>query len=360
MFLHARQRLVWGGPDSRCRARKLVLGYEEARRLLTDSHRLLAAEYLAKGPASAMSIAQVDPPEHTRLRAVVNHAFAARSIRAYQARVEGRARRLAAGLRAGDQPFDAVSGFCVPYAFGVHCDVMGVPGRFRPQLYRWSWARAADPLAGLAEIRQAELELHRGVGDVLDNLRHHPSDGVLTALLDTHEQGGLTQRELKGLAASLFFDGAHLAAAQLATALLCLLLHPAQLAPLRTGQLLPTAAVEEVLRYSPSITLGMARSSLSPAGLPAFVAFGPANRDPAAFGAPDRFDVARSPNRHLSFGRGIHHCLGAELARLELATALRVLLCERAGLRLAADPGTLAWTASPTIRTLDALPLTWY
>ncbi|MFC9294728.1 cytochrome P450 [Streptomyces sp. NPDC057011] len=300
---------------------------------------------------------------HTRIRALINGAFAAKSMRQHQPVIERRAQALAARLLARGRPFDAVAGFCVPYAFGIHCDLLGVPQEFRLRLYRWSWARAADPDAGPEQKRTAETELHRIVTGILHALGGDGQRvGVLGGLLGVHDRGVLTRGEVRGLAASLFFDGAHLAAAQLATALLCLLLHPEQLTLVRTGQAPLSGAVEEVLRYSPAITLGMARdrTGQSPSGPATCVAFGPVNRDPAAFTTPDVFDITQHPSPHLSFGRGIHHCLGAHLTRLQLSTALRVLLLEHPVLRLATPPHTLAWTASPTLRTLTAVPLTWH
>lgn len=162
---------------------------------------------------------------------------------------------------------------------------------------------------------------------------------------------------MTGLASSLFFGGHLLAAAQIANAVLGLLCHPGQLR-LVTGNLGGLGhAVEELLRWSPSITLGMPRLACTALdvgvrrvepGQAATVAFGLANRDHTVFGEPHRLDLNRSPNRHLSFGRGHHHCLGAHLMRLELHIALETLLHGLPGLALAVDEHQLTWSASHT------------
>ncbi|UQA97698.1 cytochrome P450 [Streptomyces halobius] len=310
-----------------------------------------------------MSPAEANPPRHTRTRALLNGAFAARAVRLRRPRLEARARALAASLRTAGRPCNVIAQFCTPFAFAVHCDMLGTPERLRPELFRWSLARSGDPDAGPYEIYRAEMRLHRVVVEMLDELRHRPRAGVLAHLLRVRAQGFLSEGELTGLAASLFFDGAHLVSAQLASALLCLLVHPEQLARLRAEpEALLAPAVEEVLRYSPAIALGMTRVPAAPWAGPATaatVAFMPVNRDPSVFEAPERFDITRRPNRHLTFGRGIHHCLGAELARQELLVGLGTLLRELPGLRLAVDESRLRWAASPAIRGLITLPLAW-
>jgi cytochrome P450 len=183
--------------------------------------------------------------------------------------------------------------------------------------------------------------------------------GLFASLLAARECDQLTETELTGLAASLFFDGHILAAAQIANAVLCLLLHPDQFGQVRADPALIRLAAEEVLRWSPSITLGMTRLARPPADQAASVAFGVVNRDTAVFNQPERFTVTRQPNRHLSFGCGRHHCLGAHLMRIELLVALHAVLSGLDRVQLAIAEHRLLWSASRTVRAVTRLPLHW-
>ena len=352
------------------RSLRLITGYVEACQFLTDRRwSRAAARREPIGPASAMSVTEMDPPRHTVIRGLLSHTFSPRSLEVMRSRLEHRAAEQLAVFVAPGPPADLVGGFAAPFAFMVHCDLLGVPEHSRPVLYRWSLARAVDPDAGPHEIYAAEVGLHRAVTEVLDYLRRDPREGLLGQLIAARKRGVLTETELRGVAASLFFDGHVLAAAQIANALLCLLTHRDQLRGLRADPAQLITAVEEMLRFSPSITVGMTRIATQQShrrGTPAVgsaaataVTFGLVNRDPTIFDDANHFDITRTPNRHLSFGRGTHHCLGAYLMRLELDVAVTTLLNELPGLDLAVDERHLAWSASRTIRSLHTLPLTW-
>ena len=352
-----------------CGSLRLITGYVEACRLLIDRHwSRAAARCEPVGPASAMSVTEMDPPRHTVIRRLLSHAFSSRSLETMRSQLQHRAVQQLAVLVAGGPPADLIGGFAKPFAFMVHCDLLGVPEPSRPALYRWSLARAADPNAGPQEIYAAEVALHRAVTEALGHVRRDPCVGLLAELIAAQARGVLTETELRGLAASLFFDGHVLAAAQITNGLLCLLTHRDQLQQLTADSVL-MPAIEEVLRFSPSITVGMTRIATQRSkqvGAPAAgcasakaVAFGLVNRDPAMVDNAHRFDITRTPNRHLSFGRGPHHCLGAHLMRLELDVAFTTLLMGLPALDLAIDERRLIWSASRTIRSLHTLPLTW-
>lgn len=341
---------------------EVVTGYRRACQLLTGAlwGRAVAARRELVGPASAMSVTEMDPPRHTWLRGLIGKAFAPRAVERLRPGIQRQATDLLAKLRIGGPHSDFLSQFCAPFAFAVHCDLLGVPEPARPVLYEWSLARSARPDATAAQVHAAEVGLHDAVVEVLAHQRERgAAPGLFASLLAVREQGGLTETELTGLAASLFFDGHILASTQIANAMLCLLLHPDQLNQVRADPSLIPAAAEEVLRWSPSITLGMTRTTSIPVGQAAGVAFGLTNRDPAIFDEPDRFIVTRQPNRHLSFGRGVHHCLGAHLMRTELHVALNTVLRELPDVRLAVAERTLSWSASLTVRSLNSLPLHW-
>ncbi len=348
----------------------LVTAHEQARVFLTDPRwsRAAAAGQQPVGPASAMSVTELDPPRHTFVRGVVSRMFSPRAVQQLRARIQRRAADLIDAMVAAGPPADLVSSFCAPFAFAVHCDLLGVPVRARETIRALSLARSGRPGMTAQETYNAEVALHRGVTEALNDIRRHGGDGILAELLAMREHAPLTGGELTGLASSLFFDGHLLASAQITSAVLSLLCHPGQLRLLAGDPRVLAPAVEELLRWSPSITLGMPRMASAPVdigsrrmtpGQTAAVAFGLANRDDAVFDDPHRLDLSRDPNNHLSFGRGIHHCLGAYLMRLELDTALGALLHRLPNLALAVGERQLAWSASHTIRLLPQLPLKW-
>ncbi|QEV21919.1 cytochrome P450 [Streptomyces alboniger] len=336
--------------------RRPIGSYAQARRFLADPRnsraRLVQVPF---GPASAMSVTEMDPPQHTYVRGLLGSSFFARAITRRFPILLRRADALTERMRRSGVSCDVMAEFCVPFAYETHCDVLGVPDEVREELYRWSCARSAAPNARGPQLYRAETGLHRAVSNLFFSSRR--LGGLLGELAAAHQGGGLSGRELTGLAASLFFDGHILASNQLANALLCLFVHPAHLDRLLSDPALLDATVEETLRYSPSITMGMTR--VTPAGSRAAVAFGTANRDPHVFTEPDRFVPLRTGPRHLSFGWGPHHCLGAELVRAELRAALTVLFDRLPGLRPAAADDAVVWSASATVRGPQRLPVTW-
>ncbi|WP_157878756.1 cytochrome P450 [Streptomyces sp. CT34] len=353
-FVLAGRRVILTGPPGD--DRRLITDYEQARRFLVDPRQRRASLLqVPSGPASAMSVTDMDAPQHTRVRALLSAAFSHRAVERRLPAMEYRARALAEGMRAAGPCRDALAEFCVPFAYAVHCDLLGVPEHARQTLYRRSCARSQRPDADGVALYRAELALHSAVGELLDHHDVHP--GLLRDLLGVHRSGALEADELKGLAASLFFDGHILAANQLANALMCLFAHQHWMAGLIAEPALLDPTVEETLRFSPAITVGMTR--VDAAGVRTAVAFGPANRDSNVFQAPNRFDPTRTGPRHLSFGLGPHHCLGAALMRAELRVALTTLLTHLPGLRPAVEDRGLSWTSTGTVRGLIDLPLTW-
>ncbi|MGH8165231.1 MAG: cytochrome P450, partial [Rhodanobacteraceae bacterium] len=218
------------------------------------------------------------------------------------------------------------------------------------------------------EIYDAEVALQAEVTGALQRNRVRGGDGVFASLIEMYDSAVLNASEQTGLASSLLFDGHILASSQIANAIATLLCHPGTPPLITTSRRVERAGLEELLRWSPAITLGMPRTagtSLSigketvKPGQTAVVAFGLVNRYPVVFAQPDVLDMTRDPNRHLAFGYGIHYCLGAYLARLELDVALNTLLARLPKLTLCADEQDLAWSASHTIRRLLSLPVKW-
>lgn len=349
----------------------LVSGYQQTREFLRDERfsRAAASESCHyRGPAVRMSITEMDRPRHTRVRNLIGGAFSARRVELLRPRLKELAERLLAAAIEAGPPADLLADFCAPLTFGAHCELLGVPQARREAVRRCSLDRLGTPdTADPARTYRAELDLHAEVTELLTD-PGLPA-GLLADLVAQRDQGHLTGTELNGLAASLFFDGYALAAAQIANAVLCLLTRPALLGSLRADAGLLGSVLEESLRYSPSVTLSMARIATTDlvfhgaairAGDRVAAALPLANRDTAAFDDPGGFDPARTANRHLTFGFGTHHCLGAHLARVEMAAAISALLRHAPDVTLAVPEHELAWYASPTVRSLAALPVRWH
>lgn len=347
----------------------IITGYQSSREFLTDPrHSRAAVRRTPAGPASAMAVIELDPPRHTFIRGTLNRMFSYRAIRELEERVKLRATRLAEVVARSGPPADLVSTFCLPFAFGVQCDLLGVPDYARADIQRLSVARSGRPGLTAAEIYDAEIALHRAVSDATDHIHREGGRGIYAEFVAMTRRKELTEAELTGLASSLFFDGPLLASAQIANAVLGLLIYPQQRQLLARNPAHLSDAVEELLRWCPSITLGPPRVAwksfdagdavIKPGEL-ATVAFGLVNRDGLQFTEPDRLDISRSPNYHLVFGRGIHHCLGAHVMRLELQVALSVLLLTLPDISLAEDETSLEWMASHSIRWLPRLPVMW-
>ncbi|MGW7043572.1 cytochrome P450 family protein [Streptomyces avermitilis] len=375
----------------------LVTGGDEVRTALTDSRlrndiRHSGTWQADGGFAIGRNMLQVDPPDHTRLRRLVAGTFTHRRIQAMRPRVQ----RIADDLLDRVVPLgsaDLVEAFSFPLPVTVICELLGVPEADREAFRAWSahMVAATDPqaataagqkmteyLAGLIDDRRhtsASAPDGNRNGPLSARGAHSPGEGghdVLTALVRARdeEHGALSADELLGMAFLLLVAGHETTANLISSAVFLLLRHPDQLAALRADPALMTGAVEETLRYEPpalAVAYRYAAERLTlggvdiPQGDPLVLSVAAANRDPAHFTDPDRFDIRRDPATtaaHLSFGHGIHHCLGAPLARLEAAIALHTLLRRCPDLRLDTEAGHPAWRPS-LLRGLDRLPVRW-
>ncbi|MEA2184557.1 MAG: hypothetical protein QOF69_3742, partial [Solirubrobacteraceae bacterium] len=264
---------------------------------------------------------------------------------------------------------DLVSGFCAPLTFEAQCELLGVPQPYRERLRGWSVARCEHPGPEPKAVRAAETELYREVREVLRELRSAPGKTLFHRLIEACDDCRLIDdEELHGIATSMFRDGHFLAATQIANSVLYLLDHPQLLTLLREQPALLVPAIEELLRLCPAVNHSMARVAVQetelsgvtvPAGATVTASLPAANRDGCAFADPDAFDINRAGNQHLSFGRGIHYCLGAHLARVEIQTALRTLLERMPGLRLATSTSRLQPFVTQGAIGADELPVAW-
>jgi cytochrome P450 len=314
-----------------------------------------------------------DPPKHTRLRRLANHAFRPPVIDAMRERIEAVTDELIDALPADGTPFDLMAALAQPLPVRVICDILGLPREDFATTKAWS-----DALAIVVEPvrRRAELEAAgRAAVEMADYLRAHVAahraagrrDDLLGTLVAAMDDGGaLSDDELLGNLILLFIAGHETTTNLIGNGVLTLLRHPGELARLRADPALIAGAVEEILRFEGSVNF-LARHPLEPYRVgdatvmpdeTIFFMLGAANRDPAAFPDPDRFDVARTPNHQLGFGAGIHHCIGAPLARLEAQVAIGRLLARFPALEaLEAVDAAPRWRRLINLRGLEVLAL---
>ena len=316
----------------------------------------------------------LDPPDHPRVRGLVARAFTPRRIDGVRPFAEATAEALADGL---DDRFDLLTDYAHHLPSLVISELLGVPAEDRDRLTRWSdevtpllgWR--VPPEAKDAAIAAAEA-FHGYLGELLDERADRPTDDLLSALLAAEDEGErLSRPELLSLAATLYSAG-HRTTRDLTTNGLSVLLTDGRdrWEALVADPTVVGPTVAEVLRYE-TPTLFVARvpaedlpvgSATIPAGTPTLVALAGANRDPAAYPDPDRFDPDRwsaqpTPPPALSFAFGAHHCLGASLARMEVEVLLATAARRWPGLRVA--PGAeLTWRQRGPFRSLAALPVT--
>ena len=319
-------------------------------------------------PADEFTMLILDPPDHTRLRALVSKAFTARAAVA----LEGRIRAVAAALLdAIDDPggFDLMAAFAQPLPIVVVAGMLGVPAEDRDRFKRWSMQRARllEPTVSYREravARNASQEFDAYFGAAIARRRSAPRDDIVSALAHAEDSGErLSEREMLNILRLLLIAGNETTTNLIGNGMLALLGSPDQLARLREDPGLIPTAVEELLRFdAPGQT--SFRRALTDCAVNGFevrardnvaVLIGAANRDPAVFEAPDRLDVGRAHNPHLSLGRGIHHCLGAPLARLQGRIAFEMLLERFARIEL---PGPRPkYHHGVVLRGLRSLPL---
>jgi pimeloyl-[acyl-carrier protein] synthase len=313
-----------------------------------------------------------DPPDHTRLRGLVQQAFTPRSVE----RLRDTIRTIVTASLdrlVGRPSFDFVAEFAAPLPVLVICELLGVPVEDRHRFTDWSTTLAA----GLDHLTSPEPgALRRGdlaaagltayFHELLTRRRAAPADDLLSALLGAVEDGRrLSEDELLATCVLLLFAGHETTVNLLGNGLLALLRQPEQCRALRDEPNNAAAAVEELLRFDSPVQrtsrvaladVELGQGDRIRAGEPVVVLIGAANRDPAEFPDPDRLDLAR-PNagRHLSFGAGIHYCLGGPLARLEAQIAMAELLRRLPHLRLLDDH--VRWRPTFGLRGLQALPV---
>jgi cytochrome P450 len=307
---------------------------------------------------------RMDEPDHTRFRHLLTGQFTVRRMKGLEPRIEKIASDRLDEMEREGPPADLVQAFALPIPSLVICELLGVPYDDRAM-----FQRTAATLLNLglpAEQKTAAFaDLWAYLGGLVDRKGSEPADDLLSGLV---AGGELNREELTGVAFLLLLAGHETTANMLGLGTFALLRNPSQLAAVRDDPAVVDGAVEELLRYLTIVHIGPTRTALEDveidgqtirAGDGVTMSLAAANRDPGRFGSPDHLDVTRSATGHLSFGHGIHQCLGQQLARIEMRIAYPALLRRFPGLRLAVPPEQVPMRTDMSIYGVHRLPVTW-
>ncbi|MFN8677771.1 MAG: cytochrome P450 [Thermomicrobiales bacterium] len=369
----------------------LVTPYDEStaalldERIGVDPQRAMTPEQLAQlpePPARARifqrNLLGVDPPDHARLRKLVQPSFTNRQMEAFRPRIQAivdhfldqaEAAAAARGETAPNRTMDLVSAFAFPVPIQVICELLGIPAEDQDDVKRWFHEL---PIGGGAikseeEIETTFREFVAYLETLFERRRQAPTGDLISDLVHAEEAGDrLDGEELLSMVFILLAAGHVTTVNLIASGTLALLTHPSELAKVRANPELMKNAVEEILRYWGPLDTTLPRFATEnmviggveiPRGETILVGLSSSNHDPQRFAQPEVFDITREDaNRHIAFGKGIHVCLGAPLARMEGDIALTTLLARYPELRLAVPAGEIRWKPG-FLRALEALPL---
>jgi cytochrome P450 PksS len=309
-----------------------------------------------------------DPPDHTRLRALVQKAFTPRRVEEMRGRVQALTDELLDAAR-GRGDVDLIRDYALPLPTTIIAEMLGVPAADRHRFHGWSNAlvTAAESTWALWKAVPSAWALIRYIRRIIRARRAEPRDDLVSDLVRVEEAGDrLSEDELMAMAFLLLVAGHETTVNLIGNGTLALLQHPDQLARLRDDPALLKPAIEELLRYDSPVEMSTERyareevtlaGTTIPPGEMVYAVVASANRDGRQFPDPDALDLTREPNRHLSFGLGPHFCLGAPLARMEGQIAIGTLLRRAPNLRLAVAPDRLRWRGGLILRGLASLPV---
>ena len=375
-------------PDTEGAGQFILTRYEDVQQVLRDARfsvdrgrsdffmrnrdrlppSIVAALLGEQGGLRSMLV--LDPPDHTRIRGLVSKAFTPRQVTRLRERIAELVRELLDSVEPNGR-MDVMTELAAPLPAIVIADLLGVPREDYAVFKAWatdvvSVVGNPDPLGAIARADAAMQGLLAYLGDIIAKRRRDPRDDLISAMIAAQEaHDALSDAELLATSNLLLLAGHETTTNLIGNGLYALLRHPAELARLEREPALLKSAIDEMLRWdSPvqatfripteEVALG---GQILPKGALVIAAIGAANRDPAVFPDPDRFDVGRADNRHLSFGFGVHFCLGAPLARLEGELVFSALLARLGKLELATEKPS--YRPNMILRGLTSLPVTF-
>jgi cytochrome P450 PksS len=312
----------------------------------------------------------IDPPDHTRLRSLVQKAFTPRLIEGLRERIQGICDDLLDG--AGDgETIELIEAYALPVPLTIISDLLGVPPKDRRRFGPWTKkVAAAGASASVYDFLRALpslTKLSRYIRGLVTLRRASSQDDLMTALVRAEESGDrLTEDEIVSMVILLLLAGHETTVHLIASGALTLMQYPEQRMRMQEIPELRASAIDEILRYASPVEFATPRITLEditigsvtiPRGALVGVSLGSANHDESQFPDPETFDIAREPNKHVAFGMGSHFCLGAALARLEGEIAPTTLFRRFPDLHLAVSSDSLRWRKSLALRGLMELPV---
>ena len=358
----------------------LITRYDDVTTLLRDQRftknrrSALTKEQLRKLPWTPpmfrpleRNMLDLDPPDHTRLRSLVHKAFTPGLVEQMRLRTQTISDELLDRVASRGE-MDLISDFALPLPMTIITEIIGVPAKDHDKFHRWSMAVVSltSPSPTLRVI-PAVWKFIRYLRQFFKLRRREPRDDLVSALIKAEEAGDkLNEDELLAMVFLLLIAGHETTVNLIGNGTLALLENPNEMSKLRTEPSLVKLAVEELLRYTAPVLMTTERYALEnaivqgvtiPRGEMTLGVIGSANRDETVFDKPNELHITREPNKHVSFGQGIHFCLGAPLARMEAQIAFTTLLRRLPDLRLRTPPHSLRWRPSIFLRGLAALPV---
>jgi cytochrome P450 len=360
----------------------IVTNYDDAIALLKDprftkdKRKVLSAgdeqTSIPESPFLALmqNMLMVDPPNHTRLRSLVSKAFTPRMIEQLRPRIQQITDELLDAVQERGE-MDLINDFAYPLPITVISEMLGIPTTDRQQFRVWT-----QVLVNTGEQNQQESLKTSAIGEflhyiksLLDEKRVHPGSDLTSNLVQVEENGdALSENELISMIFLLIVAGHETTVNLIGNGTLALLQHPDQMQRLQHDLSLIPTTIEELLRYTAPVNLSDERwasedihmhGKVIRKGEIVYASLIGANTDPKQFHNPEELDIARQENQHLAFGKGIHYCLGAPLARLEGQIAFGTLIQRLPNLHLTSDPEQLIWNNNFMLRGLRSLPVTF-
>ncbi|GGE55038.1 cytochrome P450 family protein [Priestia taiwanensis] len=365
----------------------VTLGYDDAVMILKDSRFIkdvrnflpqkekkeaseetTTVDKLFEWMMNMPNLLTVDPPDHTRLRRLVSKAFSPRMIENLRPRIQQITNELLDNVKEKGK-MDVIADFANPLPIIVISEMLGIPTENQQQFREWThtlMSAALDPRQVATVTNTLDQFIHY-IEVLLDEKRISPCDDLMSALIQAQEQEDkLSKNELLSTIWLLFIAGHETTVNLIGNGMLALLQHPEQMKMLRDNPSLLPSAIEELLRYAGPIMIAhrfasedvVMHGKTIKKGEMVLFSLAAANIDPRKFENPETLNITREENNHLAFGSGIHHCLGAPLARLEGEIAFGTLLQRFPNLDLAIEPEKLIYNYSK-FRSLASLPVTF-